>query len=50
MGSDGDFTYFVNLVEGYFAKNSTSPIHYPLMDSAGEMFRFLQEVEEIENG
>ena len=44
MGDDGKFTYFINLVDGYFAKNSTSQIHYPLMDSADEMFQFLQEV------
>lgn len=49
MGRDGNFTYFINLVDGYFAKSSTSPIHYPLMDSADEMFRFLQEVEDCEN-
>lgn len=44
MGDDGKFTYFINLVDGYFAKNSTSETHYPLMDSVDEMFRFLQEV------
>ena len=38
------------VVEGYFAKNSTSPTHYPLMDSVDEMFQFLQEVEDIEEG
>ena len=48
MGSDGDYTFFVNLVDGYFAKNSTSSIHYPLMDSVDEMFRFLQEVKDYE--
>lgn len=49
MGEDGNFTYFINLVDGYFAKNSTSEIHYPLMNSVDEMFKFLQEVEENEN-
>ena len=44
MGDDGDFTYFINLVDGYFAKNSTSEVHYPLMSSVDEMFQFLQEV------
>lgn len=43
MGDDGDFTFFINLVDGYFAKNSTSPTHYPLMDSVDEMFQFLQK-------
>ena len=42
MGEDGDFTFFINLVDGYFAMNSTSNIHYPLMDSVDEMFDFLQ--------
>jgi hypothetical protein len=46
MGEDGDFTFFINLVDGYFAKNSTSPIHYPIMDSVDEMFRFIQNVKE----
>ena len=48
MGRDGGFTYFLNLVDGYFAKNSTSPIHYPLMNSVDEMFQFLQEVADVE--
>lgn len=42
MGDDGDFTFFINLVDGYFAKNSTSSVHYPLMDSVDEMFRCIQ--------
>ena len=48
MGDDGNFTFFIDLVDGYFAKNSTSPYHYPLMKSVDEMFRFLQEVKEYE--
>ena len=48
MGFDGNFTYYLDLVNGYFAKNSTSPIHYPLMDSVDEMFQFLQEVKDYE--
>ena len=49
MGDDGNFTFFIDLVDGYFAKNSTSPFHYPLMRSVDEMFRFLQEVKECED-
>ena len=49
MGNDGNFTYFLDLVNGYFAKNSTSPIHYPLMNSVDEMFQFLQEVADSED-
>jgi hypothetical protein len=48
MGNDGIFTYYIDLVNGYFAKNSTSPIHYPLMNSVDEMFQFLQGVEDHE--
>ena len=48
MGDEGGFTFFVNLVEGYFAKNSTSPDHYPLMGSMMEMFRFLQNLPKKE--
>jgi hypothetical protein len=50
MGDDGSVTYYIDLVNGYFAKNSTSPIHYPLMDSVDEMFKFLQEVKDVEEG
>ena len=49
MGEDGIFTYFIDLVNGYFAKNSTSPIHYPLMNTTDEMFQFLQEVADVED-
>ena len=42
MGDEGGFTFFINLVDGYFAKNSTDSHHYPLMDSMLEMFQFLQ--------
>ena len=46
MGEEGAFTFFINLVEGYFAKNSTDDVHYPLMDSVQEMFQFLKEVND----
>lgn len=46
MGDEGSFTFFINLVDGYFAKNSTDSTHYPLMDSVQEMFQFLQDVKE----
>lgn len=38
-GDDGTFTFFINTVEGYFAKNSVSNVHYPIGDrSIDEMF------------
>ena len=46
MGDDGKFTFFINLVDGYFAKNSTDQKHYPLMDSVEEMYQYIQEKEE----
>lgn len=46
MGEEGGFTFFINLVDRYFAKNSTDDAHYPLMNSVQEMFNFLQEVNE----
>ena len=43
-GNDGTFTFFVNLVDGYFAKNSLSPVHYPIGElSMDEMFNIIRE-------
>ena len=44
MGDDGSFTFFINLVDGYFAMNSTSDAHYPLLDSVDEMFQHIQKM------
>ena len=40
MGNDSEFTYFIDMVERKFAKNSTTPIEerYELLDSVDEMF------------
>ena len=40
MGDDSEFTYFIDMVEGKFAKNSTAPLdeRYDLLDSIDEMF------------
>lgn len=41
-GDDGTFTFFINLVDGYFAKNSLSDIHYSIGDlSMDEMFQVI---------
>lgn len=45
MGDDGDFTFFINLVGGYFAENSTSSIHYPLMDDVVDMFNVIRNAK-----
>lgn len=39
MGDDGQFTMYVDLVNGVYAKNSTSKITYPLTNSILEMFK-----------
>ena len=40
MGDDSEFTYFIDLVEGKFSKNSISPLNerYDILDSVDEMF------------
>ena len=40
MGGDSEFTYFIDMVERKFAKNSTTPLdkRYDLLDSVDEMF------------
>lgn len=40
MGSDSEFTYYLDLVEGKFAKNSVAPLdeRYDILDSVDEMF------------
>lgn len=39
MGGDGDFTFYIDLVNGVFAKNSTSNIRYPITDNIDDMFK-----------
>lgn len=40
MGDDSEFTYFIDMVERKFSKNSTSPLdeRYELLDSVDDMF------------
>lgn len=43
MGGDSNYTFFINLVDGYFAANSLSPIHYPIGErSMDEMFNIIK--------
>lgn len=43
MGDDGTVTFFINLVDGYFAANSLSSIHYPIGEkSMDEMFKIIR--------
>ena len=39
MGDDGNYTFYFDLVEGVFGKNSLATDRYPIMDSIDEMFQ-----------
>lgn len=39
MGDDGNYTFYLDLVEGNFGKNSLATERYPIMDSIDEMFQ-----------
>lgn len=43
MGDDGDFTFYIDLVEEKFGKNSLATERYPLMDSIDDMFMKIRE-------
>ena len=44
LGNDGEFTFFVNLVQGYFAKSSLSPEHYEIGDQTiDECFNIIRQ-------
>lgn len=50
-GDDGTFTFFINLVDGYFAKNSLSEVRYPIGNKTmDEMFQVILEEKERQNG
>lgn len=42
MGIDGAYTFYIDMVEGTFAKNSCATERYPLMDNIDDMFNFLR--------
>jgi hypothetical protein len=46
MGEDGDYTFYIDMVEGMFAKDSLSMERYPLMDNIDDMFNFLRNQKE----
>lgn len=46
MGDEGEFTYFIDAVNEYFALSSLElENHFPLMDDVDDMFRFLRNVD-----
>ena len=40
MGSDSEFTFYIDMVDGTFGKNSLAPENerFPIMDSIDDMF------------
>lgn len=44
MGADGEFSFYIDAVEGTFAKNSVAPDNerYPLMNNVDDMFNFIR--------
>ena len=44
MGDDGNYTFYIDLVAGTFAKNSCIDERFPIGDkSMDEMFNFIRE-------
>lgn len=45
MGQESEFTFFINLVQGYFAGNSLSPNHYPIKQgmTVDDMFKIIRK-------
>lgn len=39
MGDDGNYTFYIDMVEGTFGKNSLATERYPIMDNIDDMFR-----------
>lgn len=42
MGDDGGYTFYIDMVDGTFGKNSLATERYPIMDSIDEMFQKIQ--------
>lgn len=43
LGEDGSISFYINLVDGYFAKNSLSSVHYPIGDkTVDECFNIIR--------
>lgn len=39
MGDDGNYTFYIDMVDGTFGKNSLATERFPIMDSIDEMFQ-----------
>ena len=42
MGDDGQFTFYIDLVEGTFGRNSLATTRYPIKDNVDEMFQIIK--------
>lgn len=44
LGEDGQFSFYIDAVDGTFAKNSVAPANerYPIMDNVDDMFNFIR--------
>lgn len=47
MGDEGQFTFYIDLVDKTFAINSMSKVEFPLMDNINEMFQFIRTKYEV---
>lgn len=46
LGNDGSMSFYINLVDGYFAKNSLSSVHYPIEDlDVDECFKVIKNAQ-----
>lgn len=39
MGDDGNYTFYIDMVDGTFGKNSLATVRYPIMDNIDDMFQ-----------
>ena len=39
MGDDGDYTFYIDMVDGTFGRNSLAVERYPIMDNIDDMFK-----------
>lgn len=42
MGDDGGFTFYIDLVDEKFGRNSLATVRYPIMDSIDDMFKVIR--------
>lgn len=48
MGDDGNYTFYIDMVDGTFGKNSLATERYPIMDSIDDMFNVIINKEKEE--